>query len=558
MGSYRLKKSQHPHLEGPLVVVIMDGVGISPQSIGNAVAQAETPNLRQLERDSFFTLLQAHGQAVGMPSNQDMGNSEVGHNTLGAGRVFAQGAQLVETAIKTRKLEQAPVWNQLIARVKTNNTPLHLLGLLSDGNVHSHIQHLFHLLRIADKNDVNEVYLHVLLDGRDVAPQSAEVFIKETETLLAEINRHPKRRYKIASGGGRMSITMDRYGANWPMVEKGWKTHVCGEGQHFSDALSALDYFRNATPNICDQDLPPFVIAEDRKPLGPIRDGASVLAFNFRGDRMLQLCSAFEDEHFEHFHRQDRPDVLFAGMTLYDGDSNAPKKYLVSPPAIEDTFGELLAEQGRQQFACSETQKYGHVTYFWNGNRSSKFSKKHETYLEIPSLTTPFEEQPQMRAAEITEQIIKASVKTPFDFARINYANGDMIGHTGNFSATVKAMEHLDQNLGRLAKHILSLKGGLIITADHGNAEEMFQIDTHTSSPLRDTKGHAVPKTSHSLNPVPCMIYLPDNLRQHFRHQKLSDKGLANVAATAATLMGYEAPEIYEPSLVAPAQSQTA
>ena len=550
MGTFQLKESTHPKVEGPLVVVIMDGVGVSPRHEGNALVQAQTPTLKRLEEQHYATILQAHGHAVGMPSNKDMGNSEVGHNTLGAGRVFDQGAKLVEEAIKSGEISQAPVWKEMLGHCRQHGTPLHFIGLLSDGNVHSHIEHLFYLLKKANKENIEEVYIHILLDGRDVAPQSAHEFIQNTEDVLAQINKQANRRYKIASGGGRMKITMDRYGADWKMLEDGWKTHVCGEGQHFSSALDALSHFRQQEPNICDQDIPAFIISENEKAIGPIRDGAAVIGFNFRGDRMLELCQAFEAEHFEPFKRTNPPQVLFAGMTLYDGDTHTPGKYLVSPPEIESTFGELLAERGRRQFACSETQKYGHVTYFWNGNRSAKFSPKLESYQEIPSLKSPFDEHPEMRAAQITEHILRESQKQPFDFARINYANGDMVGHTGNFEATIKAVEALDQNLHMLVENILAQQGALIITADHGNAEEMYHFDGPEFTPRKNALGQIVPKTSHSLNPVPCFICLPPKLRSTFKLKHLEHRGLANIASTAAMLMGYMPPEIYEPSLL--------
>ena len=550
MGTFQLKEGTHPKVEGPLVVVIMDGIGVSTSQEGNAVAQAKTPTLKALEQQHHATLLQAHGHAVGMPNNEDMGNSEVGHNTLGAGRVFSQGAKLVDEALKSGQICQAPVWKEMLGHCRQHSTPLHFIGLLSDGNVHSHIEHLFYLLKEASRENIEEVYIHILLDGRDVAPQSAHEFIQETEEVLTQINKHPNRRYKIASGGGRMQITMDRYGANWKMLEDGWKTHVCGEAQHFASALEALSYFRQQEPGICDQEIPPFVIAENEKAVGPIRDGAALIGFNFRGDRMLQLCQAFETENFKQFKKTASPQILFAGMTLYDGDTSTPKKYLVSPPAIKSTFGELLAERGHKQFACSETQKYGHVTYFWNGNRSAKFSPKLETYREIPSRQGPFEAHPQMRAAEITQHIIRESQAHPFDFARINYANGDMVGHTGNFEATIKAVEALDQNLAILVDNILSQQGALIITADHGNAEEMYHLDGASKIIRKDALGQIVPKTSHSLNPVPCMVCLPQKLRSAFKLSSLEHKGLANIASTAAMLMGYVPPDIYAPSLL--------
>ena len=552
MSAFELKEAPHAKVKGPLLVVVMDGVGMSSIETGNALAQAHTPTLTRLKQEHLFSSLQAHGHAVGMPTNKDMGNSEVGHNTLGAGRIFDQGATLVEQAIHSGSLRKGPVWMELLRHCLHHNTPLHLIGLLSDGNVHSHIKHLLYLVREADKENLREVYIHALLDGRDVNPQSAHLYIHELEELLSNINRNPNRRYKIASGGGRMTTTMDRYGANWSMVEKGWQTHVCGEGKQFASALDALHFFRKTNPSIYDQDLPAFVIAEKGKAVGPINDGAAVVAFNFRGDRMLELCHAFAHKEMKQFAKTKHPQIMFVAMTLYDGDTLTPERYLVSPPEIDSTLGELLARRGKKQFACSETQKFGHVTYFWNGNRSSKFSPKLESYIEIPSHNGPFDQNPEMRAAEITQQVIHECQKKPFDFGRINYANGDMVGHTGNFDATVNAIEVLDQNIALLVEHIFAQKGALIITADHGNAEEMLELDKINMKPRLNSSGEVIPKTSHSLNPVPCFICLPPELRSAFALNTQQDKGIANIAATAAMLMGYMPPEIYAPSLLNP------
>jgi 2,3-bisphosphoglycerate-independent phosphoglycerate mutase len=347
-----------------------------------------------------------------------------------------------------------------------------------------------------------------------------------------------------------MVTTMDRYQSDWSIVERGWKAHVLGEGRAFPDARTAIETYRAECPGILDQELPPFVIAEGGEPVGPVRDGDAVVTFNFRGDRMLELCAAFEEPDFRSFDRVRTPDVFFCGMTLYDGDTQTPSRYLVSPPAIECTLSELLCAAGVRQLACSETQKYGHVTYFWNGNKSGAFDATLETYIEIPSKPPPFDRAPQMCADAITGAVI-AGLDT-HRFLRLNYANGDMVGHTGNVEATVAAVEAVDRNLGRLARAVVAeRRGALVVTADHGNADDMAERD-RSGTILRDASGRMVARTSHSLNPVPFHVVLPPGARDAWALAELPAPGLGNLAATLARLLGFEQPEGFLPSLVAP------
>jgi 2,3-bisphosphoglycerate-independent phosphoglycerate mutase len=549
---FELKRSVgFPGVEGPVVVCVMDGVGIGRQDASDAVWLARTPHLDALAATAPHLALRAHGTAVGMPSDDDMGNSEVGHNAIGAGRVFDQGAKLVGNAIHSGSLFEGPAgeaWQGLTERVRQSGEAFHFLGLLSDGNVHSHIQHLFAMLRRCDQEEVRAVRVHVLLDGRDVGATSALDYIGALEELLEALNRKPDRDYRIASGGGRMLVTMDRYGADWTVVERGWATHVHGEGRRFPSAREAIGTLRDESPGIGDQNLPAFVIADDRGPVGPIRDGASVVLFNFRGDRAIEISQAFEDDVFPHFDRGVRPDVAYAGMMQYDGDLHVPNTYLVAPPAIDRTLGEYLARQGVPQLAISETQKYGHVTYFWNGNRSGAFDDDLERYVEIPGDTLPFEERPWMKAAEITDRLIAELRSGRFRHARVNYANGDMVGHTGHLDAAVQAVEAVDLQVGRLLPVIGALKGALLVTADHGNADEMFEIDRKSGEAKRDAEGRPKVRTSHTLNPVPLHLYAPGH-ELAFR-MDLREAGLANLAATVLALLGYDAPEDYEASLL--------
>ena len=545
MTDWNLKK--HPRfagVKGPVVVCVMDGVGLGKRDPGDAVYLARTPTLDALGHLDVATQLKAHGTAVGMPSDADMGNSEVGHNALGAGRVFDQGAKLVENAIADGSLFEGAAWKHQVKNAVANRQPMHFLGLLSDGNVHSHIDHLEALIKRCDAEAVRDVRVHVLLDGRDVPETSCPLYVERLEALLSQISQSSERDYRIASGGGRMTTTMDRYGADWSMVERGYRTHVHGVGPRFGSAMQAIESMRAATPGIGDQNLGPFVIVDDAgQPVGPIRDGASVVFFNFRGDRAMEISTAFEADDFDKFDRGARPQVSYAGMMEYDGDLHIPSRYLVSPPVIEQTLGEYLARNGVTQLAISETQKFGHVTYFWNGNRSGKFDDARETYIEIRSDNVPFEQRPWMKAAEITDALITELQGGTFRHARLNYANGDMVGHTGSLDAAIIAVEVVDLQLARLLPVIERLEGALIVTADHGNADEMFEKE-------RDASGHPRPKTSHTLNPVPFFVYAPSTVLS-LDKRGIASPGLSNVAGTVTQLLGLEAPAAFEPGLLA-------
>ncbi len=531
----------------PVFTIIMDGIGLAPDSEGNAVKNALTPTLSMLMKNYPMLKLKAHGIAVGLPSDDDMGNSEVGHNALGAGQVFAQGAKLVTKSIESGAMFASNTWKEIVSVAKTGKT-LHFLGLFSDGNVHSHIDHLKAMIIQAKKDGVKTVRIHILLDGRDVGETSALEYIRPFEEFLSSIN-DTTFNAKIASGGGRMSITMDRYEANWSMVEKGWHTHVLGEGRQFSSAEEAVTTYRNEIGCI-DQDLPAFVIAENGIPVGKITDGDSVVFFNFRGDRSIEISRAFDDKDFDKFDRVYYPNVTYAGMLEYDGDLHIPKKYLVAPPEITGTLGEYLANTGVTQYALSETQKFGHVTYFWNGNKSGKFDEKTEKYEEIPSDVVPFEQRPWMKCAEITDRLIQTAESGEFRFMRVNFPNGDMVGHTGNYLATVCSVEALDLCLKRIIDEVDKVGGVAIITADHGNADEMYEINKKTKLPVTNPDGSFKAKTSHTLNPVPCIIY--DNKFSDLYTVKEDNGqfGLSNVAATLVNLMGYEAPDIWDESMI--------
>lgn len=523
----------------PVVLVVMDGIGFSVTGLGDAVTEANTPTLDMLLKEYPHTSLKAHGDAVGLPSDDDMGNSEVGHNALGCGQIYSQGAKLVNESIESGKMFASSTWNELISNVKTKDSTLHFLGLLSNGNVHSNIAHLEKMLAKAKEEGVKKVRCHILLDGRDVPATSAPAFIKELEECIASLNGDGFDA-KIASGGGRMKITMDRYQADWGMVKLGWETHVHGVGRQFPDALTAVDTLREETGAI-DQDLPEFVIAEDGKPVGKIEDGDSVILYNFRGDRAIEISMAFDGgAEFAAFDRGAVPDVIYAGMLEYDGDLKIPKKYLVNPPEIKNTLSELLVKEGLSSYAVSETQKYGHVTYFWNGNRSEKFSDELEVWNEIPSDRVSFDERPWMKSAEVTDDMIAAIRSGKYDFIRCNYPNGDMVGHTGSMDATIVGVESVDLGLARLIKVCEECDCTLLITADHGNADEMLE---------KNKKGEVQIRTAHSLNRVPFIIWDKDT-RYEIIDADSEKYGLANVAPTVAKLLGIKTPDCWEASMI--------
>ncbi len=519
-------------MEKPIVLVIMDGVGKGDGGSGDAVAVAKTPTLDHLFETCPYTWLKAHGTAVGLPSDEDMGNSEVGHNALGCGQVYSQGAKLVGESIENGKLFASDTWQELAANAQ--DKAMHFMGLLSDGNVHSNISHLIALLKEAHKAGVKKAYCHILLDGRDVPATSALEYVGQLEEVLATLNTEGCD-YAIASGGGRMQVTMDRYEANWGMVETGWRTHVQAIGRQFASAKDAIETYRAET-GVIDQDLPPFVVARNGQPVAKIANGDSVVLFNFRGDRAQEISLAFDKKDFDKFDRGDYTGVKFAGMLQYDGDLNIPENYLVQPPVITNTLTEVLCAAGITEYAVSETQKYGHVTYFWNGNRSGKVDEALETYEEIPSGVIPFEQAPAMKSKEITEKMVEAMASKKYGFIRCNYPNGDMVGHTGAMDAVVYAMECVDGGLKAILEAADKYGYTVLITADHGNADQMTE----------EKKGKVSVRTAHSLNPVPFIIY--DAEKSYT--VKDGSYGLANVAPTVVKMLGLTAPDCWEESMI--------
>ena len=557
MSEFMLEKnSQFGGVPGQLLLVILDGVGLyrgrADGYDGNAFDIAATPNLdRMFSEAPVFLELKAHGTAVGLPSENDMGNSEVGHNAIGAGRVFEQGAKLVSQAISSGSIFEGQTWQRLVENVKANDSQFHLIGLLSDGNVHSHIDHVEALIRYLAIEGVRRVRVHALADGRDVDPVSYDFYLKNLERILEEV-RNDGTDARVASGGGRMQITMDRYQADWEMVRRGWTTHVAGEGRGFTSAAEAVEVLRSETPGVIDQDLAPFVIIDsDGLPVGPVGDGDSVVFFNFRGDRAIEISRAFAESDFEIFERAPNPEVLYAGMMEYDGDLNIPPLFLVSPPAISRTLSEYLVHNGVNQLAVAETQKFGHVTYFWNGNNSVPFDAALEDWIEVPSDNVSFDKKPEMKAHEVCEEVVKDLETKVHKFIRVNFANGDMVGHTGSLEAAVQAMEVVDECMGRIEAAVKESGATMVVTADHGNLDMMWQVDRGTGLTKLDGDGNPVIKTSHTLSAVPwCLVGADAN---RFRiNTSVGAPGLANIATTLLTLLGFKAPSDYLPSLVEP------
>ena len=536
----------------PLVLAILDGVGLTDPAGDNALAQANAPFLHEVIGGSLggkpvvSMPIRAHGVAVGLPSDADMGNSEVGHNIMGAGRIFDQGAKQVEAALESGDIWGA-AWSNVLAR---RDGTIHFLGLLSDGNVHSHIRHLVILLDRAATDGATRLAVHVLFDGRDVIDGTAEMYLAQLNDAITNIgSRHPSTTIVVASGGGRMDVTMDRYEADWEIVRRGWDAHAVGTARPFASAEQALSVFRAEDEGVSDQYLPPFTVVDDEgRPVAPMRANDAVVLFNFRGDRMVEIYRALTEEPFVPFARGPLPDdLLVVGMTMYDGDLGIPAQYLVPPTRVTGTVSEILARNGIAQMACAETQKFGHVTYFWNGNRSEKFDEALETWVEIPSDKVPFDQLPRMKAAETGDEIVKAVRSGRYPFIRCNFAGGDMVGHTGSIPASVIAVEAIDEALVRVNDAVAAAGGTLVITADHGNCEILIERDKN-GAPLLDAAGNPVPKKSHTLSPVPFVVI--DHGKRNIEPAGVADAGISNVGATILRLLGLPVPSDYRPALV--------
>ena len=540
--------------DGPIVLAILDGVGLAPDGPGNAVSKARTAFLGRAAREYPHVALNASGEAVGLIAGQ-MGNSEVGHNTMGAGRAIRQGIARIEEAFATGEVFESDAWKGAMLTVldrhgkgenidKSGETwynssmdqrTLHFAGIFSDGGVHSHISHLEQMIQRAYDEGVRRIRVHAIFDGRDVAPQSEPKYIQRFEAFAAKFSDADIR---IASGGGRMTTVSDRYENDWQMVARGWDMMVNGEANYyFKSAEEAITILRRVYPNVQDQNLPAFVIVDaDERPVGKVEKGDALIYFDFRADRAIEIAMAFTYWDFPYFNRGNyQPtDVYFVGMTEYNSDTHVPEHRLVQPVEISETLNQFLGERGVSQLAISETVKFGHVTYYFNGNSYSK--APNEEHIQIDSYTEPYETRPWMRCAEITDTVLDNLDK--YKFVRLNYPGGDMVGHTADMEATIVAMEAIDLSLARIAAKVDELGGALVIVADHGNAEELL-----------DKAG--AKKTSHTTNKVPCIIYDNTANRDKYQLVPVYDPGLANIAATMAVLLGQnDYPESWDMALI--------
>ena len=532
------------HYKGPVILAVLDGVGLRRELAGNAVKLAHTEFLNQAVKKYPSMSLLASGEAVGILKG-DMGNSEVGHNALGSGQIIKQGIARVEEAFETGEIWRSSAWQGVLKRLRENpESTLHFSGIFSDGKVHSSIEHLKRLMDRAYTEGVKHIRIHLVLDGRDVPPQSAEKYINELENFIASLEKRSltpeSLDYKIASGGGRMVFVADRYESDWDIVRRGWDAIFWGKAENrFLSASEALDSFRDKDPEIQDQYIPPFVIVDaENRPVGPVKNGDSFIYIDFRADRAIEIAEAFTYNDFSYFDRgtenNSRPDVYFVGMTEYNSDTHVPEHRLVEPVEIKDTLNTFLGSRGITQLAVSETVKFGHVTYYFNGNSYEKAPG--EEHIEIPSDTMPFNTRPWMKSAEITDTVLEKAGE--FDFIRLNFPGGDMVGHFAELEPTIVALEAIDIELARIAKIVDALGGVLIITADHGNAEE-----------LMDETG--TPKTSHSTSPAPFIVY--DNTENATKYQlaHVENAGLSNIAATIALFLGQETyPESWREPLI--------
>lgn len=595
------------HYDGPVVLVVMDGVGLSFRRSGNAVRQAHTEFLDSALANYLNIPLAASGEAVGIMPGQ-MGNSEVGHNALGSGQIIKQGIASIETAFKTGDIWKSKAWSGAIKWLKNEDGgghTLHFAGIFSDGGVHSDIAHLEAMIKQAYDEGVRRIRIHCAFDGRDVSPQSEPKYIERIEKYCQSFKDAD---FRIASGAGRMVAICDRYENDWGMVKTGWDMIVHGQApREFTSATEAIATFRRENPKLQDQYIPAFVIIENlaarsalasraikarsshadshhgAEPIGKVHDGDAFIYYDFRADRAIEIARAFTEPDFDKFDRRpgrstksrissrlkaetvngklnlstptamkfakttpsDRPqssknhpaglpNIYFAGLTEYDSDRHIPANVLVPPVQITQPLNTFLGRNKVSQLAISETVKFGHITYYFNGNSYKKAPR--EGQVEILSDTQPFNTRPWMKSAEITDAALEAMNR--FDFVRLNYPGGDMVGHFAELEPTIVAMEAIDLQLARLAKKIDELGGIMIITADHGNAEEL--IDSHGN-----------PKTAHTTNPVPCIFYDNTKNAKLYRSAGLEDAGLTNVAATIALLLGLpDYPASWRPPLI--------
>ena len=498
----------------PVVLMVLDGYGLSSNPEGNAIAMAETPVMDKLMKECPFVEGQASGMAVGLPDGQ-MGNSEVGHMNIGAGRIIYQDLTRITKAIDDGDFFQNEVLLQAMENCKKNNSDLHLWGLLSDGGVHSHITHLYGLLEMAKKNGLSNVYVHAFLDGRDTPPASGKSFVEALQQKMDEIGVG-----KIASLSGRY-YAMDRDN-NWDRVEKAYNSLVKGEGVQATDAVQAMaDSYAN---DVTDEFVLPTVIVENGAPLSVVKPNDSVIFFNFRPDRAREMTKAFCDDKFTGFDRQFLPLTF---VCFKDYDETIPNKLIAfQKEEITNTFGEFLAANGLKQLRLAETEKYAHVTFFFNGGVEDPNVDEFRLLVNSPKDVATYDLKPEMSAPEVGMDLVEAIKSDKYDVIVINFANPDMVGHTGVIPAAVKAVERVDELVGEAVKAVEETDGVMFICADHGNAEKMLDYET------------GKPHTAHTTNPVPFILV---NAGEGV---SLREGGcLADIAPTLIDIMGLEQPK---------------
>lgn len=501
-------------MKKPVVLIIMDGWGYNPRQEGNAVALGKTPNLDFYEKNYPYTLIGSSGMDVGLPEGQ-MGNSEVGHLNLGAGRIVYQEFTRVTKSIKDGDFFEKEEFLMAIENCKKYNSALHLMGLLSDGGVHSHNTHLYALLELAKKHNLDKVYVHCFLDGRDVPPSSAKIYIEDLENEMKKI------------GVGKIATIMGRYYAmdrdkRWDRVEKAYNAMVFGEGEFANSGVEAVE--KSYQIGNTDEFVLPTVIIENGKPVAKINEHDSIIFFNFRPDRARQITRAFCDVEFDGFERKNGYfDVFFVCMTQYD--ATIKNCYIAfKPEGLENTLGEFLSKLDLKQLRIAETEKYAHVTFFFNGGVEVPNAGEDRVLIPSPKVAT-YDLKPEMSAYEVTEALIERIESEQYDVIICNYANGDMVGHTGILEAAIKAVEAVDECIGRVVNKVLEKGGAVIITADHGNCEQMIDYET------------GEPHTAHTTNKVPLYLIGYGNV-------KLREGGiLADISPTILDILGIKQPE---------------
>ena len=493
----------------------MDGYGLRDQEQGNAIKKARTPNLDKLFKTKHYTTLKCSGNAVGLPQGI-MGNSEVGHLNIGSGRVIYQSVTRINNAIKDGTFCENEAILKAIKNCKESNSSLHLFGLISDGLVHSSLEHLWALLQIAKENDLDKVFIHAFMDGRDTPPHSGIEYVKQTQDKIDEI------------GVGRIATVSGRYYAmdrdkRWDRIKKAYDAIVRGQGNKGSEPEKIMQ--ESYDNDVTDEFVIPTVVEENGKPISTVSDGDSVIFFNFRADRARQLTRSFVDPDFDEFEVKDFSNLVFTTLTEYEDNLNPYVNVACTPLQHKNILGEVLSQNNLNQLRIAETEKYAHVTFFFNGGREKPFEGEDRILINSPKVST-YDKQPEMSAYKVTKSVIEVIKKEKYDVIVLNFANCDMVGHTGIFAAAVKAVEAVDECVGNICKKLEEHNYNYLITADHGNAEQMLEKDESSM-------------TAHTTSPVPCLFSLKDKKDFSLR----SDGKLADIAPTLLDILGIEKPQ---------------